>query len=162
HRGAWACDGFYGDMDGTWTDHSVDDTAASEARTRNVPGDGKFDQSSFPAPLKLMVGRVDLANMPGRMTWGGPATFPSDIELLRNYLNKDHRFRNKQFDLPRRSFVGDYFGYRNGEAFAASGWRNCSAFFSAGKITNLPAQGSWVSTLRTNACLVAYGCGAGS
>src|SRR5207248_3538227 len=66
HQGAWPCDGFYGDMDGAWTDNVVNDTAAADARTRNVPGDGKYDQSSFPAPLKLMVGRVDLANMPGR------------------------------------------------------------------------------------------------
>ena len=162
HQGAWPCDGFYGDMDGTWTDNSVNDSVATEARTRNVPGDGKYDQSSFPAPIKLMVGRVDLANLPGRLTWGGAATFPSELELLRNYLNKDHQFRQKQFDLPRRSFVGDYFGYRNGEAFAASGWRNLSAFFSATNIVNLPAQGTWLSTLSTNPCLAAYGCGAGS
>src|SRR5438552_6534274 len=58
HQGAWPCDGYYGDMDGIWTDTSVNDTAASEPRNRNVPGDGKFDQSTFPAPLKLMVGRV--------------------------------------------------------------------------------------------------------
>src|SRR5947208_12604142 len=50
HVGAWPCDGFYGDMDGTWTDNAVNDSSASEARTRNVPGDGKFDQSTFPAP----------------------------------------------------------------------------------------------------------------
>jgi len=54
------------------------------------------NQSTFPAPLKLMVGRVDLANMPGRLTYGGPASFPSELELLRNYLNKDHKFRAKQ------------------------------------------------------------------
>ena len=34
--------------------------------------------------------------MPGRLVWGGPATFPSELELLRNYLNKDHNFRFKQ------------------------------------------------------------------
>ena len=65
HRGAWPCDGFYGDMDGEWTDSTVNDSTAADARNRNVPGDGKYDQSSFPAALKLMVGRVDLANMPG-------------------------------------------------------------------------------------------------
>jgi hypothetical protein len=149
-------------MEGMWTDSSVNNTGAAEARTRNVPGDGKYDQSTFPAPIKLMVGRVDLANLPGRLTWGGPATFPGEIELLRNYLNKNHKFRHKQFDLPRRAFVGDYFGYRNGEAFAASGWRNFAAFFSSTNVANLPEQGTWVPTLSTNPCLVAYGCGAGS
>ena len=162
HQGAWPSDGFYGDMDGTWTDSSVNITSAADARTRNVPGDGKFDQSTFPAPVKLMVGRVDLANMPGRLFQDGPATFPSELELLRNYLNKDHNFRHKEFDVPRRGMVGDYFGVRNGEAFAASGWRNLGAFVGAGNVTTLPKEGTWISTLSTNPCLVAYGCGSGS
>ena len=162
HRGAWPCDGFYGDMDGEWTDNTVNDLTASDARNRNVPGDGKYDQSSFPAPLKLMVGRVDLANMPGRLTYGGPATFPNELELLRNYLNKDHNFRQKQIDLPRRGIVGDYFGVRDGEAFAASGWRNLSTFFSAENVTTLPNEGTWIPTLSSNSYLWAYGCGPGS
>ncbi len=162
HQGAWPCDGFYGDMDGVWTDNSVNDTSAADARTRNVPGDGKYDQSTFPAPIKLMVGRVDLADMPGRQTWGGAATFPSELELLRNYLNKDHSFRQKQFDVPRRGLVGDYFGARDGEAFAASGWRNLASFFEAANVTTLPDQGTWISTLSSNSYLWAYGCGPGS
>ena len=64
HQGAWPCDGYYGDMDGTWTDNSVNDTSADDPRNHNIPGDGKFDQSTFPAPLRLMVGRVDLADIP--------------------------------------------------------------------------------------------------
>ncbi|HET7624330.1 MAG TPA: fibronectin type III domain-containing protein, partial [Verrucomicrobiae bacterium] len=92
HEGAWPCDGYYADMNGVWTDNSVRDTQAVDPRNRNIPGDGKFDQSTFPAPLTLMLGRVDLANMPGRMSPGGPATFPDELELLRNYLNKDHNF----------------------------------------------------------------------
>jgi hypothetical protein len=116
-------------MDGTWTDSTVNDTSGNYARNRNVPGDGKFDQSSFPAKIKLMIGRVDLANMPGVVYYGGPSTFPSELELLRNYLNKDHKFRTKQFDLPRRGIVGDQFGTRDGEAFCASGYRNFAPFF---------------------------------
>jgi len=162
HQGAWPCDGFYGDIDGIWTDNTVNDTSASDARTRNVPGDGKFDQSTFPAPIKLMVGRVDLANLPGRLSLNGAATFPSELELLRNYLNKDHKFRMKQFDLPRRAYVGDYFGLRDGEAFAASGWRNFASFFGASNVTDLPEKGTWISTLNNHASLWAYGCGAGS
>jgi hypothetical protein len=162
HQGAWPCDGFYGDMDGVWTDKSVNVVIASDSRNRNVPGDGKFDQSTFPAPLKLMVGRVDLANMPGRLTCGGPPTFPSELELLRNYLVKDHRFRTRQFDLPRRALLGDYFGVRDGEAFAASGWRNFAAFFTPAKVTSLPNERTWIECLSTNSYLWAYGCGAGT
>ena len=162
HRGAWPCDGYYGDMDGSWTDETVNDTTAADPRNHNVPGDGKFDQSSFPAPLKLMVGRVDLANMPGRLSLGGAPTFPSEVELLRNYLNKDHNFRNKVIAAPERGIVGDYFGEREGEAFAASGWRNFAPFFGASNITALSKEGTWIPTLRTNAYLFAYGCGSGS
>ncbi|HEX4262927.1 MAG TPA: glycoside hydrolase family 9 protein [Verrucomicrobiae bacterium] len=162
HQGAWPCDGYYADMVGTWTDTTVNDTSAEDARNHNVPGDGKFDQSTFPAPLKLMIGRVDLANMPGRMSAGGPATFPSELELLRNYLNKDHNFRNKIISAPERAIVGDYFGVRDGEAFAASGWRNFAPLFGANKITTVTQEGAWLPTLRTNAYLFAYGCGSGS
>jgi hypothetical protein len=162
HQGAWPCDGYYGDMEGIWTDTSVTDTGAQYARNRNVPGDGKFDQSYFPAPLKLMVGRVDLANMPGAASTGGPATFPSELDLLRNYLNKDHKFRTGQFNLPRRAVVGDFFGVRSGEAFAASAWRNFASFIGASNVTSIPIDGAWAPMLRTNACLWAYGCGAGS
>ncbi len=162
HQGAWPCDGYYGDMDGLWTDYAVKVGCATDVRNRNVPGDGKFDQSTFPAPLKLMVGRVDLANMPGRLTMGGAPTFPSEVELLRNYLRKDHRYRVKDFDVPRRAFVGDYFGTRGGEAFAASGWRNFSTFFGPARVTALPQEKSWIPTLSTNASLWAYGCGPGT
>ena len=163
HQGAWPCDGYYADMDGLWTDNWVNDTSAADPRNRNVPGDGKYDQSTFPAPLKLMIGRVDLANMPGRLTCGGAATFPGELELLRNYLNKDHAFRTKQLDLfSSTPLVGDYFGIRDGEAFAASGWRNLASFFAADNISTLGQEGTWIPTLRTNSYLWAYGCGPGS
>jgi hypothetical protein len=162
HQGAWPCDGFYGDMTGVWTDTSVNDTGGEYARNHNVPGDGKYDQSSFPAPITLMVGRVDLANMPGLYYTGGPNTFPSEQELLRNYLNKDHRFRTKQFDLPRRGISGDFFGVRNGEAFAASAYRNFAPFFGANNITTIVDQGVWAPTLTTTPYLWAGGFGAGS
>jgi hypothetical protein len=162
HQGAWPCDGFYGDMDGTWTDATVNDTGADDSRNHNVPGDGKFDQSTFPAAIKLMVGRVDLANLPGELWYGGPTTLPSELYLLRNYLKKDHKFRTKQFDLPQRGIVGDFIGERNGESFAASGYRNFSAFFGAGNVTNVQTQGAWTPALKNTPYLWSYGCGAGS
>jgi hypothetical protein len=161
HQGAWPADAYYGDMDGWWSDDSVYDTGATDPRNQNVPGDGKFDQSTLPAQVKLMVGRVDLANMPGQAVYNGPATFPSELALLRNYLNKDHNFRTKSLNPPRRGIVGDYFGYYNDEAFAAGGWRNFSAFFGAGNVSSLPNQGTWIPKLRSNNYLWAYACGPG-
>jgi hypothetical protein len=173
HIGAWPADAYYGDMDNDWTDNSVnyvqslntDPTDA--ARITNVPGDGKFDQSDLPSNVELQVGRVDLANMPGRQQWGGPATFPSEIELLRKYLNKDHAFRTRAVNPPRRAILGDYFGARGGEAFAASGFRSFAPLVGANNIRNLNTEfndqkGVWIPQAGQNDYLLAYACGAGS
>src|ERR1041384_4281171 len=173
HVGAWPADAYYGDMDGSWTDNSVNYTQtintdpADAARMSNRPGDGKFDQTTLPSTVELQVGRVDLANMPGRTTWGGPATFASEQELLRQYLNKDHNFRHKLLNPDRRAIVGDYFGTRGGEAFVASGFRTFAPLFGANGIANLNTlyndqKGTWIPELAANDYLFAYGCGAGS
>src|SRR3954468_11722191 len=162
HQGAWPADVYYGDMDGGWTDSSVYNTSATDARTRNIPGDGKFDQSEIPSAVELQVGRVDLANMPGRLVWAGPATFPSEQEQLRNYLNKDHKFRFKELNPPRTAVLHDSFGVRGGEAFAASGYRSLGALVGSSAITTLYNKGEWIPHLAVNNHLWAYGCGAGS
>ncbi len=173
HVGAWPADAFYGDMDGHWTDSSVNYTQtlntdpADAARMSNFPGDGKFDQTTLPSAVELAVGRVDLSNMPGRLTWGGPATFANETELLRKYLNKDHNFRHRQTNPARRAVVGDYFGSRGGEAFGASGYRSFAPLVGASNIRNLNIEfndqkGVWIPHVAQNDYLLAYGCGAGS
>ncbi len=173
HVGAWPADAFYGDMDGNWTDSSVNYTQslntdpADAARLSNRPGDGKFDQIQLPSAIELQVGRVDLANLPGRTTWGGPATLPSEVELLRNYLTKDHNFRHGITRAPRRAILGDYFGARGGEAFAASGFRSFAPLVGAANIRNLNTEfndrkGVWIPELAKADYLLAYACGAGS
>jgi hypothetical protein len=161
HKGAWPADVYYGDVNGAWTDSSVNTTSAADSRNWNVPGDGKFDQSNIPSNVELMVGRVDLANMPGRVTWNGPATFPSEVELLRQYLNKDHNFRHVLNYLPRRGLIYDGFGDYGGYAFAAGSWRNFVPFFGLGANNYLTTAGTWLDTLHANGYEVAYGCGAG-
>ena len=173
HLGAWPADVYYGNIAGVWTDESVDyvqslnSDPADAARMSNVPGDGKFDQTIIPSPVELEVGRVDLANMPGRLTSGGPPTFPSELELLRQYLNKDHNYRTCAVTFQRRGLVGDYLGVESGEAFAASAYRNFAAFFGADNLTNLnvlddDAEGVWIPALSQQDYLWAYGCGPGS
>ncbi len=173
HVGAWPADVYYGDMDGNWTDSSVNYTqtvntdTADAARITNRPGDGKFDQTQIPSSVELEVGRVDLANLPGRTTWGGPATFPSELELLRKYLNKDHNFRLRRVNPTRRAILGDYFGYRGGEAFAGSGFRSFAPLVGANNIRNLNVEyndqrGVWIQQAAANDYLLAYACGAGS
>jgi len=162
HQGAWPADVYYADMHGTWTDSSVYDTNADDPRNWNVPGDGKFDQSYPPNPVQLMVGRVDLSNLPGETTWDGPPTLPDEESLLANYLNKDHNYRFQVFNLPRAGIIGNYFGDFGGEAFAASAWRNFAPFFGPQNITDLPNEGTWMPTLSSQPYLWSYGCGAGS
>lgn len=150
HIGAWPADAYYGDMTGSWTDTEINSTTAADARNRNVPGDGKFDQTLLPATVALQVGRVDLSNLPA---------FPqSEGELLRRYLNKDHHFRHKVTTVERRGLIDDHLGLYQGEAFAANGYRAFAPFFGASNTVT----GDWLPTLGAQAFLWAYGCGDGT
>lgn len=150
HLGAWPADAYYAEMNSTWTDSSVNDTSAGATRNWNVPGDGKFDQSIPPSTVELQVGRVDLANLPA---------FPlSEVELLRQYLNKDHHFRHAFITAERRGLIDDNFGVFGGEAFAVNGWRNFAPMFVASNTF----AGDWLTTLSTQSYLWGYGCGSGS
>jgi Bacterial Ig domain len=150
HVGAWPADVYYADMNGTWTDSSVNTTAAWDTRNWNAPGDGKFDQSSLPSDVELQVGRVDLSNLPSFAL--------SETELLRQYLNKDHNFRLKVTTAQPRGLVYDNFGTFNGEAFAVNGWRNFAPFFGADNTVS----GDWLSNLPSQSYLWGYACGPGS
>ncbi len=153
HVGAWPADVYYGDMDGTWTDSdpsTLVSTNASDRRNWNAPGDGKFDQNSLPSDVDLQVGRVDLANL--------PAFAQSEVELLRQYLKKDHSFRHKLITAERRGLIDDHLGTLYGEVVAVNGWRNFAPFFGAANTI----AGDWLTTLNTQSYLWGYGCGAGT
>ncbi|MEO7558213.1 MAG: Calx-beta domain-containing protein [Gammaproteobacteria bacterium] len=161
HMGAWPADVFYGEMTDTgWTDTSVYNTSAtSRPENRNVPGDGKFDQSFIPSDVELQVGRVDLFNMPAFL----PKT---EKDLLRQYLNKDHNFRHNLApfnSVARRGLIDDNFGVFNGSAFAANGWRNFAPFFGAGNVQGNTDNTAidWFPTLSANSYLWGYGTGPG-
>lgn len=150
HVGAWPADVYYGDMDGIWTDSSVNTATAADSRNWNTPGDGKFDQSTLPSDVELQIGRVDLSNL--------PAFAQSETELLRRYLNKDHNFRFGLVQVQPHAVVCDGFGTFNGEAFAANGYRNFAPFFGAG---NVAPTWDWMGTMSNQSYLWAYGCGSG-
>ena len=173
HIGAWPADVYYGDMHGEWTDRAVNyrqtlnADAVDAARLTNIPGDGKFDQSTIPGTVELEVGRVDLANMPGRASTSSSPTFQSETQLLRQYLNKDHNFRHRLLNVQRRAIVGDYFGVRGGEAFSASGYRSFAPLVGTQNVAdlNVPAGEAttrWIPMLAAHDYLLAYGCGPGS
>ncbi len=150
HLGAWPADAFYADVDGNWTDNTVNNTSASRTQNKNIPGDGKWDQTFIPSDLELQCGRVDFANM--------PAIKRSEVQLMRNYLNKLHIFKINQLPVIRKGLIDDNFGVFSGEAFAANAWRLFPT--TVGRANIVAAD--YISSLRDSAYLWSYGCGGGS
>ncbi|MCE0483987.1 MAG: hypothetical protein LV479_07095, partial [Methylacidiphilales bacterium] len=128
HVGAWPADSYYGDMTGTWTDTNVN-INVSHPWNRNVPGDGKFDQNSSPAPVELQVGRVDMSNLPD-FTQANETAPATEVRLLRKYLDRDHRWRQGQVKVARRGVVMDFWLDGGGTSpwgwvmSSSDGWRN--------------------------------------
>ncbi len=159
HRGAWPTDAYYGDMDGVWTDSSVNYTVANMdgSRNHNVPGDGKFDVSLLVGEHlpEMAVGRIDLSNL------GGISGGLSETELLRRYLDRLHAFRHREGNfaaLGQRALVDDTkFGPEFGFPAAVSGWTSGVALFGPSNTV----AGDWVPALLDQDYLVAYGFGPG-
>jgi hypothetical protein len=149
HEGAWPADVYYADMNGAWTDNSVNVTVANDERHHNTTGDGKFDQSIIPNDVELQIGRVDFANM--------PSFAASEQQLLKNYLDKDHAYRHKLFSPVYRGVVDDNFGFFGTEAFAASGWKNIGPLVG---YENVIAD-DYFTVQRDSSYLWSYGCGGG-
>ncbi len=158
HKGAWPADLYYGFMnEAFWTDQSVNEVSASRKENWNKPYDGKFDLSTFNSgSVDLMVGRVDFADMPAFFDAAAPYK-KSEIELIKNYLDKDHNYRTGQTPVIYRGLIGDGFGMY-GEGFAGSGWRSLMAILSPDSVRS----GNYFTTLGTENYLWAYGCGGGS
>lgn len=157
HVGAWPADSYYGEMTSKWTDTTANNVTSARAANWNVPGDGKFDQSELPSPVELAVGRVDLSNLNSFATRNPPI---GEVELHRNYLQRNHAFRHGKLVKPRLGFICDGFGKFVDEAFAASGWRSFAAMFGATKIFEV-APFSFVSTLASEPYAWGYGSGPG-
>ncbi len=152
HVGAWPTDYYYGDFDEElWTDALVNNVTASRAANRNVPGDGKFDQSQTPSLPEVIVSRVDFSNLNG---WD-----VSQTELYRRYLNKNHAFRTGAYKPQSQTLVDDNFGYFvSGEAFAQNGWRNGDAITGP----NTVQAGDFFNDTDNQSFLIGYGCGGGT
>ena len=139
-------DAYYGEMNNDW------------------PTDPAISPSYLPSNVALRVGRVDLADMPGN---GAVVPWPSEVELLRNYLNKDHNWRQGQVAVPRRALMGNRRGDEGGLAVAASGYRNFEPLVGPGNTLEAdvddvaPFTQRWVPLLAAEPYLWAYGCGAG-
>ena len=163
HQGAWPADMFYGDMTGAWPDevNHVLSTDPKNPRHNKLPSivkhqnkawDGKYDPNAVPDEgiVELEVGRVDLSEM---------TMFPAtEEELLRRYLDKDHAYRHRAFDPPRKALHIDGFGG------CTDGFRNFSAFFGYANVQE-PGALKWFSAMSgatpAGSYLWAHGAGGG-
>lgn len=152
HVGAWAADSYYADVDGNWTDNAVNNTSSSNSKNHNIPGDGKFDNSTLPSSLELQVGRVDLYDM--------PAFSKTTIQLIKSYLNKAHNYKTGQLKVTKRALIDDNFNSPSyfPEAFAANGWRNFPPLVGKDSVSTK----DFISNLNSSSYQWAYGCGGGS
>jgi hypothetical protein len=149
HKGAWPADVYYSDAtNNRWSDFSVNNQSASREENKNVPGDGKFDQSRIPTLLKYPLGRVDFYNM--------PLFEETELELLKQYFKKNHTYRIGEVAVQSKCVIDDNFkNYIEG--FSTSGWRIAPLV----GIENVKA-GDFLTSLETENHYWAYGCGGGS
>ena len=104
-RRALPADGYYGELDGTWTDTQDLITNASQTRWKNVAGDGKFDQGVWPSDVDLMVGRIDMSSL--------PAYSSSEMDLLKRYVAKNHAWRHKKVTADNKAVLMETISGRN-------------------------------------------------
>ena len=158
HKGAWPADIYYGAMnENVWTDKTVNITSAKHQENWNAPGDGKFDVVDLKKEeISISVGRVDF--------WNLPEFQQSEVELLRNYLNKNHAFRHKINNPKMQALVDDRWQMVGGqgltmrEGFAMSGWRNFSALLNSNQVK----AGCFFSDTENDSYIWSYGCGPGT
>jgi hypothetical protein len=137
-------------VNGTWTDNTVNNSGASRPQNDNIPGDGKWDQTFLASEAELQTGRIDFANM--------PLIKRTEIQLMRNYLNKAHSYKMDLLSISRKGLVDDNFGGFSGEAFAANAWRLFPTVIGRSNIV----AGDYVTDLEDSAYQWAYACGGGS
>jgi hypothetical protein len=142
-------DVFYGDIDGEWPD---------------ADGDGVYDPGVLTSDVELQVGRVDFADLTGQSV---NFRFPTELELLKRYLDKDHAYRHTAVRPTARALVGNPAGDANGQAYAASGYRNFAVLVGHANVHSVEAQmetpvaDRFVTALGQKDYLWVYGCGAG-
>jgi len=149
HKGAWAADPFYADLDGIFTDSLVNETSAFFDKTKNIPGDGKYDQSLMPSELELIISRADFSDLPGLSA--------DELTLTKRYLNKVHEWKIGKVNAIPQGLVDDNFGRAFG-APASNGYRNLASLLGPSQV----ADKDFLTALTDSSHLWAYGCGSGT
>ncbi len=153
HQGAWPSDAYYADVNGNWTDTTVNNITPGRAANVNIPGDGKFDQSYLPGVVELQIGRVDFRHI-NAIAFGEA----DQIGLMRRYLDKDHKWRIGDYPVENKALVDDNFGYFGGEAFGSNGFRNAYPLVGEANIV----ETDFFEGTESQSYLLGYGCGGGN
>jgi len=153
HQGAWPSDAYYADVNGNWTDATVNNITPSRSINHNIPGDGKFDPSYMPSTAELQIGRVDFSNI-NAVAFGAA----DQVGLMKRYLDKNHRWRIGDYAVENKALVDDNFGYFSGEAFGSNGYRNAYPLVGEANIV----ETDFFDGTESQTYLLGYGCGGGN
>lgn len=133
HQGAWPCDGYFGEMNGPWTDNSVSSVGSTWSWNHNIPGDGKFDQNDMAGEVELQVGRVDLHDLTVFAT--------PEADLLTAYLQRAHAWKRAEWTVPGTAVVWDNLEWSD-YPLAVSGYLSAAPCVGIDGVTQLdPQQG---------------------
>ncbi|NUM32320.1 MAG: T9SS type A sorting domain-containing protein [Bacteroidetes bacterium] len=154
HQGAWAADMYYGELDGTWTDNSVNaNPSGARPETINVPGDGKFDQQWPPSDVDIEIARIDLTRL---SSFG-----KTDSALHAYYFQKNHHFRSGGFNHEYKAIIDDNF---TSYEMASWGFRSYAPAVDTGNLYyNIDnSSNDYVTTLKNKWWMLAAASGPGS
>jgi len=160
HVGAWPADGYYGDMNSTWSTGGGNVWGGFATGDRNGYPDStsKFSTSSYPT-IELGVGRVDMYAL--------TSFSASESQLLTNYITKSINFK-KGNDVPlQRAMIKDNLewvinqGWPNAR-FSRSAWSSFSSGVEPKNITASNYGTQYFAAGNNQSYLYGYGAGGGS
>lgn len=152
HIGAWPADGFFSFEDKIIGRMGFVEKCAKSNFIRNWYGQGEhfFDFNTFPDKVELMIGSLDLSDL--------PSFEETEVELIRRYLDKNHKYRTGQLPFRRRGLIDDNLEqFKERDVPASSGWRNFNSMFGPDSIT----EGDYFTTLENESYMASYACGKG-
>ncbi len=159
--GAQPADIYYADIDGEWTDYIVTTNNTGFIYTPNIPNDGLWDHNILPSPAELQVGRIDMHDMTGFEL--------SEMELTRQYLNKNHAFRHNIINPARKALLNTHLDNSIPQT-SAGAWRSFAPMLGSSNIVAINTNGCsgngtchiFMDSLQAQSYLWTYMAGGGS
>lgn len=153
HKGAWAADVWYVDLDGSWLDtqsrafaqgySSYPGTTLQDGTLlyQNLTNDKKYDENSLPGNQRLeaAVGRIDFSRMPSHKK-SDESLRQTELRLTRDYLDKVNRYRagTLTFTSETTVFAGEILA----NIFPPGAWADLSPLALATHVRQPGVQGS--------------------